>query len=166
MGRRQNVSAPVVILVVFIVLIGAYLLFYRGELAPPGVDLLHGHEEETLPIPPTPPADEQDFRRLSQGLMPLGVSTVFPPLAEDRFKGVRIASVAPGSPAAAGGIRPGDLITRFNERETGNAFVLIDELTRVVPDQEYQVVVVRGGEDHTLVVTGMTPLPLEEQVGR
>jgi membrane-associated protease RseP (regulator of RpoE activity) len=161
---KQNVSGSVVVLVVFVVLVLAYVFFYRAELAPPGVDLLHSHEEEAPVLPQTPEVSAEEFRKLAIGLMPLGVTAVFPPLSEDRFQGARIASVAPGSAAAAAGLRPGDLVKRFGERETAHPFALVAALTAVEPDESYDIIVVRSKEEQTLVVTGITPLPLEEQV--
>jgi S1-C subfamily serine protease len=161
---KQNVSGSVVVLVVFVVLILAYAFFYRAELAPPGVDLVHGHEDEPPALPPTPEVSAEDFRKLATGLMPLGVTAVFPPLSEDRFQGARIASVAAGSPAATAGLRPGDLVKRFGEREIAQPFALVAALTAVEPDESYDIVVVRSKEEQTLAVTGITPLPLEEQV--
>ena len=163
MAVKQNVSGSVVVLVVFLVLLLAYALFFRAELAPPGVDLIdHGDEEPQLPQ--SPEASEEEFRNLATGLMPLGVTAVFPPLAEDRYKGTRIASVGSGTPAGLAGLRAGDLVTRFGEWSTGNPFALVAVLNQVEPDKSYEIVVVRSREEQTLVVSGITPLPLEEQV--
>ena len=96
--------------------------------------------------------------------MPLGATCVFPPLSEDRFQGARIASVAAGSPAALGGLRPGDLVKRFGGHEISNPFALVGALTVVEPDESYDIVVIRSREEQTLAVTGITPLPMEEQV--
>jgi membrane-associated protease RseP (regulator of RpoE activity) len=160
---KQNVSGSVVVLVIFVVLVLAYALFFRAELAPPGVDVMdHGDEEPALPQ--TPEGTEQEYRNLSKGLMPLGASAVFPPLAEDRYKGSRIAGVGAGTPAAVAGLRPGDLVTRFGDWDTGNPFALIGVLNEVKPDESYEMVVIRSGEEITLVVSGIIPLPLEEQV--
>ncbi len=164
MAVKQNVSGSVVVLVVFVVLILAYAFFYRAELAPPGVDIMHSHEEEAPVVPPTPEVKEDDFRNLAMGLMPLGVTCVFPPLSEDRFQGARIASVAPGSAAAQAGLRPGDLVKRFGDQDTGHPYALVGALTRVEPEASYEIVIVRSNEEQTLSVTGITPLPMEEQV--
>jgi len=161
---KQNVSGSIAVLAVFVVVVSAYALFYRAELAPPGVDLMHPHEDEPLSLPPSPEVSEQEFRKLMTGLMPLGVTAVFPPLGEDRHQGARIASVAAGGPGALAGLRPGDFVKRFGEWEIGNPFALVGVLTAVEPDKSYEILVVRSGEEQTLVVSGLTPLPLEEQV--
>jgi hypothetical protein len=161
---KQNVSGSVVVLVVFAVLVLAYAFFYRAELAPPGVCLVCGDTDEAPALPPSPEVSEQEFRSLAKGLMPIGATAVFPPLGEDRYKGARIASVASGGPAGLAGLKPGDLVTRFDEWETGNPFALVAVLNEVKPDESYEMVVVRSGEELTLVISGITPLPLEEQV--
>ena len=164
MAVKQNVSGAVVVLVVFLVLLLAYALFFRAELAPPGVGLSHDHGDEAPQLPQSPEVSEREFRNLSVGLMPLGVTAVFPPLADDRYKGTRIASVGGSGPGALAGLRPGDLVTRFGDYDTGNPFALVAILNQVAPDTSYEIVVVRSGEEQTLVVSGITPLPLEEQV--
>lgn len=164
-GQKRNVSGPVMVLALFVVLVGAYFLFYRAELAPPGVDLLHGHEEEAPELPWSPPVNTEDLQALARGLAPLGLMPVFPPLSAERAAGVRIAVVAPGSPAEQAGLQPGDLVKRFGEWDTPQAFVLAAVLRRVDPKAKYEMVVVRGGEERTLVVTGLTPpAPVEPAI--
>lgn len=163
MAVKQNVSGSIVVLVIFLALLLAYALFFRAELAPPGVDVMD-HGDEAPQLPQSPEVSEREFRNLSVGLMPLGVTAVFPPLAEDRYKGSRIASVSRSGPGALAGLRAGDLVTRFGEWAIGNPFALVGVLNEVAPDKSYEIVVVRSGEEQTLVVSGITPLPLEEQV--
>lgn len=84
---------------------------------------------------------------------------------------MRIGTRGPGScpsppagPGGLAGLRPGDFVTRFDEWNIGNPFALVAVLNQVEPDKSYEIVVVRSGEEQTLVVSGITPLPLEEQV--
>jgi serine protease Do len=77
---------------------------------------------------------------------------------------VRIAGVAPGSPAAAAGLRPGDLITSFNGQPTGNPYALIAALGKVDPERDNAALVERAGEEQTVVITGVRPLAPEERV--
>lgn len=166
MTAKQRVSGPVIAVVLVAVGVVAYLAFNRPELAPPGVGLHdHGEEEAAAPeLPWSPPASSEDLQELSIGLMPLGATAVFPPLAEDRGAGVRIALVRVGSPAASAGLRPGDLVKRFGEWTMTQPYSLVGALELVEPDKEYEVMVVRAGEERTLVVTGLRPLPPEERV--
>ncbi len=163
MAPKQNVSVQVVIVVLVAVTAIAYVAFSRPELAPPGVGASHHHGEAEPELPWSPPVTERELEALRIGLMPLGVWAVFPPLAEDRGKGMRVAAMLPGSPAMQAGLQPGDLITRFNDRAVGHPFGLIAGLEVVKPEEEYEAVVVRSGEEHTLVITGLVPLPLEER---
>ena len=163
MAPKQNVSVQVVIVVLVAVTAIAYVAFSRPELAPPGVGASHHHGEEEPELPWSPPVTEQELEALRIGLMPLGVWAVFPPLVEDRGKGVRVAVVLPGSPAAQGGLRPGDLIESFSDHRMSHPFSLVAALELVKPEEEYEAVVVRSGEEHTLVITGLVPLPLEER---
>lgn len=167
MAVRQNVSMPIIIVVLGVVVLIAYVAFSRSELAPPGVgEHHHGHDhgEETLPLPATPSAEPREIQAIAKGLLPMGVAAVFPPLVADRQKGVRMALVAPGSPAERAGLKPADLLTEFDGRKLSHPFALAAALEQVAPDKEYRLVVVRDGEQHALTITGLKPLPLEERV--
>jgi len=164
---KQRVSGPVLVVVIVAALVVAYAVFWRAELAPPGVDILHEHgdEEEVGDLPWSPPVRPEETQAIAVGLMPMGISAVFPPPQEDRGQGVRVAMVALGSPGARAGLRPGDLIKQLHEWELGSPFGLIGALEQVEPDKEYEMVVVRGSEELRLTVTGLVPLPLEERAG-
>jgi len=157
------VSGPIVALAILAILVVGYMLFNRPELAPPGVGL-HSHGEETPDLPWSPPADDSEKQALRKGLLPLGISAVFPPLAEDRGKGARVAGVAMGSPAERAGLRPGDLIKSFSDVRVSSPWSLVGPLEQVKVDEEYKVLIVRANEETELVVSGVRPLPLEERV--
>ncbi|MGH7444743.1 MAG: trypsin-like peptidase domain-containing protein [Longimicrobiales bacterium] len=79
----------------------------------------------------------------------------------DRFgrtRDVRIASVAPGSPAAAAGLRPGDVIISVNGRRVGTPLDWEARLLDTPVGQSLQVVLTTGGEQRTVSVTTQ-PLP-------
>ena len=163
MAPKQNVSVQVVIVVLVAVTAIAYVAFSRPELAPPGVGVCHHCGEEEPQLPWSPPVEPQELEAQRIGLMPLGMWAVFPPLGEDRRKGVRVAVVIRGSPAAQGGLRPGDLIKSFSNHRMSHPFGLAAALEVVKPEEKYELVVERSGEEHTLVITGLVPLPLEER---
>jgi len=154
---KHSVSAPAAVVVLVLALLGFMLAFNRARLAP-------AHEHPTT-LPWAPPIEAQELNRLRQGLLPLGIRVVMPPLAGDRFKGVRVAMVAARSPAAEGGLMPGDLMLSFNGRETVHPFALTALLEKVSPEETCEVVVVRAGEERKLEITGVKPLPLEERIG-
>lgn len=60
--------------------------------------------------------------------------------------GAVITRITPGGPAAAAGLRPGDIVVRFNDREVADSRAL----TRMVGDAEIgarvEIEVIRGGE--------------------
>jgi len=162
---KQRVSGPMVLVVILVVLLAAFVFFSRAEWAPPGVGVhRHGEEEEAVPLPWSPPVDPGEQRTLRKGLLPLGILAVFPPIGEDRGKGVRVAAVRPGSPAAQAGLEPGDLIKAFDAKRLGQPWGLVALLTAAAPDQQYDMAVLRAGKERKLVVTGITPLPPEERV--
>jgi serine protease Do len=71
----------------------------------------------------------------------------------DAPRGVYIAEVAAGGSAERGGMLPGDIVTSFNgERVTMGAELLI-ALNACRVGDEVQVVVWRGGTEHTLTIT-------------
>ena len=124
-------------------------------------------------MPLSPQIDEDQIKETRQGLLPLGIHAVFPPLYEDRKNGVRVARVMQESSTTRAGLRPGDLITDINDTKLISADHLIGLLTLVEPDQTYTFKVVRTELDASgkpikktlqLNVTGLTPLPPEEQV--
>jgi S1-C subfamily serine protease len=134
------------------------LVFSRAEWAP---------KEKPLPaLPREPPVNEQEVEQSRQGLKPLGVVAVLPPLMEDRRQGARVAMVMPGSPAEKAGVRPGDLITSFDGAKVTHPLGLAAVLNSVKPGQPHKLVVLRDRKEQTLTVTGITPLPPEERPQR
>jgi membrane-associated protease RseP (regulator of RpoE activity) len=67
--------------------------------------------------------------------------------------GMTVAAVAGGSPAAAAGIRPGDLLTSLNGRWTTSVADVYASSSSDTPGQPVEAVVVRDGKEHTLTVT-------------
>jgi hypothetical protein len=67
--------------------------------------------------------------------------------------GVAIAAVSPRTAAAAAGLRPGDVILRFDDEEVESAEALAEYLVLLEPGHTVKVVLRRGGETVTVEVT-------------
>ncbi len=90
--------------------------------------------------------------RVVRGYLGVGVTTVTPPIAAqlglERAKGVALGSVAPGSPAALAGLRPGDVLTGLNEVAIDDVEDLQRALTdRFRPGDTVTARIIRGGRE-------------------
>ena len=152
---KQTVSAPVAVLVIFLAAVAFAAVFHNARLAPP--------EQAPIAMPPEPPVNDREVVTARQGLKPLGLVAVLPPLMEDRRQGVRVAGVLPGSPADRAGIKVGDRIDSFDQHPVAHPMALARAITQVKPDQVSEMVVLRAGKNLTLKVTGIHALPPEER---
>jgi membrane-associated protease RseP (regulator of RpoE activity) len=66
---------------------------------------------------------------------------------------VTITAVAPGSPAAAAGLKRGDVLTTLDGRWTTNVADVYEATAGAAPGKPVEVVVVRDGKETTLTVT-------------
>jgi len=80
----------------------------------------------------------------------LGIRSTDP---ADGSRGATVVEVEPGSPAAAGGLRPGDLITRVGDRSVDGAAALGAAVRARQPGDTVEVGIVRGGAELALTVT-------------
>ncbi len=86
------------------------------------------------------------------------------PGMEKRFgvgpgQGVLVADVAPGGPAAAAGVKPGDVIVTVGDRAVGNSNDLQLEIMYRTPGEEVQVGLLRDGLQVFIpVILGKRPL--------
>jgi hypothetical protein len=67
--------------------------------------------------------------------------------------GVPIAAVDDGSPAASGGLKPGDVITTLDGRWTASILDVFAAAADAEPGQAADVVILRDGKEMTLTVT-------------
>ncbi|KRE92050.1 signal protein PDZ [Arthrobacter sp. Soil764] len=86
------------------------------------------------------------------------VPTDITPQLAQRFSlpataGALIVGVSQGSPAEQGGMKPGDIITKFAQTEIGNVTDLLAALRKQDPGQQVDVVVQRGSKPQTLHIT-------------
>jgi membrane-associated protease RseP (regulator of RpoE activity) len=66
--------------------------------------------------------------------------------------GVPIAAVLPGSPAAAAGLKPGDVLTELDGRWTTSIADVYAAAAGAEPGRDVRVVILRGGMEQTLTV--------------
>jgi len=94
--------------------------------------------------------------RVTRGWLGVTIQDVDRNLAEsfnlDRPMGALVAQVAPGSPAEAAGIEPGDVIIRFNGETIDTSADLPHVVGLLRPGAEVDAVVVRSGRRQTLAV--------------
>ena len=67
--------------------------------------------------------------------------------------GALVRGVEPGSPAAAAGVRPGDVIVGLGGEQVDSVEELLGALRRTAPDSRQPLVVMRGRDKVDLVVT-------------
>jgi S1-C subfamily serine protease len=147
---KNTVSAPVALIAIAVTAAAAILYFGR---IPPGGSA----QPEVFMLPFAPPVEDGELSALRQALLPMGVTTIFPPLTEDRFQGTRIATVARNSPAQMAGLQGGELIIAFGEHEIKSHYGLAAAVARAVPDESYTIVYRQGGEEHEATITGIAP---------
>ncbi len=148
-------SAPAAIIVIVVALIILFAVF--NHPAPEAVQL-------SVQVPEPPPIDDRQVADMYKGLSPLGIVAVIPPLLEDRQRGVRVVAVVRDTPAARAGLKAGDFISTFDQKSLMSFDALSYLLARVEPSKAYQMQVTRSGKTMKISVTGITPLPPEEQV--
>jgi YidC/Oxa1 family membrane protein insertase len=79
--------------------------------------------------------------------------------AESDPAGMKVNLVAPGTPAAAAGLLPGDIITAIDSQAIADAAALENALKTTSPGQKIEVTVQRNGQPQTLSATlGTRPL--------
>ena len=101
---------------------------------------------------------------VTRGWIGVGVQDLNPELAESfqlpDTKGVLIASVMPGSPAAKSGIRPGDVLLAVDGKSLSDSSVMLNVIASVAPGKAASVKLLRQGKPMELkVLVGKRPAP-------
>ena len=90
----------------------------------------------------------------------LGVVPDYAP--DDEIKGMRISGTSPGSPAAAAGLKEGDVLVQINDDKITSVYDLTDVLQRGKPGQKVKIAFMRDGKrvetETTLVERKSTPI--------
>ncbi|WP_087000632.1 Do family serine endopeptidase [Rhizobium sullae] len=95
--------------------------------------------------------------RIERGFIGVRLQEITPVIAEalgmPGSKGALIASVDPGSPAEQAGIRSGDVITRFNDKDIRSAHDLTLAVTNQKPGTKVTLTSNRGGSTQEVALT-------------
>jgi carboxyl-terminal processing protease len=94
------------------------------------------------------PEDYADFQEATQGQFEGVGMTV-----EEAPRGLTVLTVYDGSPADAGGLKPGDVVTEVNDKRVTSANGLIALIRSYRPGDEVTVTYVRDGDEHETDVT-------------
>jgi serine protease Do len=94
---------------------------------------------------------------VSRGYIGAGIQELDKELAAsfgvDKDDGVLIGSVEDGGPAAQAGLRPGDIVTEFNDKKTDDVKNLLLAVAGTKPGESASAQVIRDGNKRTLSVT-------------
>lgn len=106
--------------------------------------------------------------RVSRGYLGVNIQPVTPELAKE-FKlpdenGALVGGVQPGTPAAAAGLKEGDVITEFNGRKVSDSSQFRVMVAQTRPKSKVTLKLIRDGKDRTITAT-LGTLP-EELGGR
>ncbi|MBM5800073.1 MAG: PDZ domain-containing protein [Cyanobacteria bacterium K_DeepCast_35m_m2_023] len=91
--------------------------------------------------------------RASHPMIGVGLEPLPPEANGTRRRGIRVASVAPGGPAARAGLRPGDVIVAVSGQPIQQASQLVTAVERAGVGQALSLSVLRGGSEVQLQVT-------------
>lgn len=81
-----------------------------------------------------------------------------------KYIGLEVTEVAPGSPAAAVGIAPGDVISQVNKRKLKNHDDWLDATAGAAKAPTYQLEVIRAGKPVTMTLTRAFRPAISEEV--
>jgi S1-C subfamily serine protease len=74
-------------------------------------------------------------------------------VAGNSYGGALVVSVTPGSPAAAAGIKPGDVITQIDTQPIPGASTFVSSIAGMQPGEQVEIQVQRGKSTYTTDVT-------------
>jgi serine protease Do len=106
--------------------------------------------------------------RIARGMLGVGIQDLTEELAEQfqirEAKGALVSQVAKDSPAARAGLKPGDVIVRYDGKDVPDAHQLRKLVAATAPGTRVAVGVIRNGKEQTFDVTvGTLPVaPVSE----
>ncbi len=95
--------------------------------------------------------------KVTHGFLGVYIQDLTPELAK-RFglkepKGVLISDIMPNSPAAKAGLKKGDVIIRFNDKEVSDSWALRRLVASTPPRERVKIEIMRQGKNYTIWVT-------------
>jgi len=95
--------------------------------------------------------------KVTHGFLGVYIQDLTPELAK-RFglkepKGVIISDIMPNSPAAKAGLKKGDVIIRFNDKEVSDSWTLRRLVASTPPRERVKIEIMRQGKNYTIWVT-------------
>jgi len=95
--------------------------------------------------------------KVTHGFLGVYIQDLTPELAK-RFglkepKGVLISDIMPNSPAAKAGLKKGDVIIRFNDKEVSDSWTLRRLVASTPPRERVKIEIMRQGKNYTIWVT-------------
>jgi S1-C subfamily serine protease len=94
-------------------------------------------------------ADRDEDETVYRGLEHAALGVMF---SERSGKGVSVRDIMPDSPAERAGLRPGDRITKFDERPMNSYSDVIRFINRVEPGETSRLTIQRNGQEKTVNV--------------
>jgi serine protease Do len=95
--------------------------------------------------------------KVTHGFLGVYIQDLTPELAK-RFglkepKGALVSDIMPNSPAAKAGLKKGDVIIRFNDKEVPDSLTLRRLVASTPPKQTVKIEIIRQGKNYTIWVT-------------
>jgi serine protease Do len=95
--------------------------------------------------------------KVTRGYLGATIAPVTPELAQE-FKvpdtgGALVQDVSPGSPAAKAGLKPGDVVRKFNGQPVGDSAELLAKVASTPPGTPVTLEILRNGQPQTITVT-------------
>jgi len=95
--------------------------------------------------------------KVTRGMLGVGIQELTPDLAKEfgleKPRGALVTQVNAGSAAEKAGIKPRDIIVRFDGKEVSDTTELRNMVAATAPGKKVEVGIVRGGKEETLTAT-------------